>query len=883
MMQSYCEIMSQRHEQEAILLQEQAAQKKQELLAEEQAANPSEPSPVSYFYNADYDNISTPSTTYTIHLTKSATIITNPSEPTLCIYHNHYIFYDGDDDKELFPDEVKRIQQILEKTSFDAITPDFPITNSLSIGDEHLSTIPETKSDELIKSSVENLVPTPSESEDLSKNLSDIESECNVPVYDDFTTVFNPLFDADNDFSSSDDKSFSDEDFDSLLEEFSGEPAHIDLIPPGINEAEFDPEEDIHLVEKLLYDNSSPRPPEEFNSEYSDAIIESFSPSPIPVEDSDSLLEDIDLFLTPDDSMPPDIENDDYDSEWDILFLEELLSNDSPSLPGNESFNFDVPSSPRPPAKPSDNDEIKPDTGVLTAKVVGDISEHYVLMTRLLTTQPTLCPVIDTLLPFSSENEDKVHLLSHRGLKAFQLFSESPMMIYGGNISTLDVPYLHFYPPLPAQVWGIEISMDYEASRARGNGYSLNDKKEDKIEHGIGKGVKSQSQQVKDEAETEEILSGQPEAIILQEQAVEEKQELLAEEQAANPSEPSPVSYFYNADYDNISTSSTTYTIHLTKNEVKRIQQILERTSFDAITPDFPIMNSLSMGDEHLSTILETESDELIKSSVENLVPTPSESEDLSKDLPDIESECNVPVCDDFTTVSNPLFDADNDFSSSDDKSFSDEDIISSPKFDSLLEEFSGELAHVDLIPPGINEADFDPEEDIHLVKKLLYDNSSPRPLKEFNFEYSDAIIESFSPSPIPVEDSDSLMEEINLFLTLDDSMPSGIKNGDYDSEGDILFLKELLSNDSPSLPKNESFHFDVPSSPRPPAKPPDDDEIEPDTGVLTAKVVGDISEHYVLMPRLLPTQPTLCPDWPDFEASRARGFRSYVSLELQS
>ncbi|GKD71542.1 hypothetical protein Tco_1325632, partial [Tanacetum coccineum] len=39
----------------------------------------------------------------------------------------------------------------------------------------------------------------------------------------------------------------------------------------------------------------------------------------------------------------------------------------------------------------------------------------------------------------------------------------------------------------------------------------------------------------------------------------------------------------------------------------------------------------------------------------------------------------------------------------------------------------------------------------------------------------------------------------------------------------DILFLEEFLSNDSPSLPENESFHFDIPSSPRPPAKPPDD------------------------------------------------------------
>ncbi|GKG44288.1 hypothetical protein Tco_0485726, partial [Tanacetum coccineum] len=40
--------------------------------------------------------------------------------------------------------------------------------DSLIMEDEHLSTIPETKSDEFIKSSVENLVPTPSESEDVS-------------------------------------------------------------------------------------------------------------------------------------------------------------------------------------------------------------------------------------------------------------------------------------------------------------------------------------------------------------------------------------------------------------------------------------------------------------------------------------------------------------------------------------------------------------------------------------------------------------------------------------------------------------------------------------------------------------------------------------------
>ncbi|GJZ30834.1 hypothetical protein Tco_0575881 [Tanacetum coccineum] len=243
------------------------------------------------------------------------------------------------------------------------------------------------------------------------------------------------------------------------------------MISSEIDEADFDPEEEIRFVEKLLYDNSSPRPPEELNSKNFDVVIKSFSPSPILVEDSDSLMEEIDIFLALDDSIPPSIENDDYDSEGDILFLEELLSNDSLSLPENESFHFDHyydPSSPRPPAKPPDDDgihfDIEPDTGILTAKVVDDISEHYVLMPSILPTHPTRCPVIDTLLPFSSENENKIfnssilasneekspHLFSHRGFKAFQIisdFSESLMMIYGGDSPILDVSFLHFYPP----------------------------------------------------------------------------------------------------------------------------------------------------------------------------------------------------------------------------------------------------------------------------------------------------------------------------------------------------------------------------------------------------------------------------------------------------
>ncbi|GJS09611.1 hypothetical protein Tco_0366407 [Tanacetum coccineum] len=78
--------------------------------------------------------------------------------------------------------------------------------------------------------------------------------------------------------------------------------------------------------------------------------------------------------------------------------------------------------------------------------------------TRFLATHS---PVIDTLLLFSSENEDKsfnhgVLALkeksppssSHRGFKASKLFHQkSLMLIYGEDIPILDVPFIHFYPP----------------------------------------------------------------------------------------------------------------------------------------------------------------------------------------------------------------------------------------------------------------------------------------------------------------------------------------------------------------------------------------------------------------------------------------------------
>nr|GEZ40240.1 hypothetical protein [Tanacetum cinerariifolium] len=233
------------------------------------------------------------------------------------------------------------------------------------------------------------------------------------------------------------------------------------------------------------------------------------------------------------------------------------------------------------------------------------------------------------------------------------------------------------------------------------------------------------------------------------------------------------------------------------------------------------------------------------ESNVENLVPNPSKSKG--------EYECDVPACEVFTTFLNILFDADYDFYSSDDQSLFDEDIpkkiysnplfdeeinsmkidphhfndesdliesmlnhdssiiSSSSKIDSLFDEFGGELILLKSIPPGINEIYCDLEEETHFIKRLLYANSSPHPPEEFVSKNSNAAFESFFPSPIPVKDNDSLMEENDLSFTPDDPMPPGVEENDYDSERDILILDELLSNDSLSLPENKSFHFDIP------------------------------------------------------------------------
>ncbi|GKB50789.1 hypothetical protein Tco_0901542 [Tanacetum coccineum] len=215
-------------------------------------------------------------------------------------------------------------------------------------------------------------------------------------------------------------------------------------------------------------------------------------------------------------------------------------------------------------------------------------------------------------------------------------------------------------------------------------------------------------------------------------------------------------------------------------------------------------------GTSILALLLKTEiGGELIKYSDETLSKSPSESGTIFPDI-EIDDESSHgegrvnPIHNEDldSTLKNDRFDTDSCLL----ESLLNRDTLmaSSPKIDSLFDEFA----------------------------RLLYDNSSPRPPEDFHAN-PNTIIESLPTFPIPVEDSDSLREEIDIFPGPDDSIPLGIESDDYDRKGEI---------NSTSLPEFESFHVDY-----------------PDSGDSTIDVVEDIP---VDVPNILPTHPTLHMDF---------------------
>ncbi|GJS48916.1 hypothetical protein Tco_0599037 [Tanacetum coccineum] len=245
------------------------------------------------------------------------------------------------------------------------------------------------------------------------------------------------------------------------------------------------------------------------------------------------------------------------------------------------------------------------------------------------------------------------------------------------------------------------------------------------------------------------------------------------------------------------------------------------------------------MGDEHLDTI----------SDVEILVPIPSEFEGISDDT------CDVPVRDDSSTFdalndnSEILSNSNDDDTSSDDDDFEDVEYVS-------LEEVN-------------DEKEFDLEDifqiqDVILREKLLNVHRLISNIESLKVNPTpNRVLNSPSPFPIPVVDSDAFFEESDTSLShLDNSLPEFETSSDHTEEtrsgsttthanyslpeyDSFLFEIEpdqegLISIDNSNdplleLPEFESFHFD-PSFSRPPPEPPDVEiclHFEPDAPVI--------------------------------------------------
>ncbi|GJY69509.1 hypothetical protein Tco_0472491 [Tanacetum coccineum] len=282
-----------------------------------------------------------------------------------------------------------------------------------------------------------------------------------------------------------------------------------------------------------------------------------------------------------------------------------------------------------------------------------------------------------------------------------------------------------------------------------------------------------------------------------------------------------------------------------------------------AITPDLSIKeseNSLIMGDEPLSTIPATESDEVIKSSVENLVPIPSEFEGISDDTSD------VPNCD------NNRVNDESDFVES--LVNRDTSIVYSSKIDPILEEFAGELARIAPIPPGIVEADFDPNDDTSSdddsYEDIEYVDATPPNSELVSLEEVEDVIlrDKLSNVYLLISKIEALNDNPTLssFSNSDNSFSDHTEETrsgsttthanyslpEYDS---FLFEIEpdqegLISIDNSNntileFSEFESFHFDL-SVPRPPPESPDVEKcFEPKAEIFTK--TNEKPENYVI------------------------------------
>ncbi|GJX04386.1 hypothetical protein Tco_0190302 [Tanacetum coccineum] len=212
-----------------------------------------------------------------------------------------------------------------------------------------------------------------------------------------------------------------------------------------------------------------------------------------------------------------------------------------------------------------------------------------------------------------------------------------------------------------------------------------------------------------------------------------------------------------------------------------------------AITPvlstEEPV-NSLIMENEHLDTISATESDEFIKSSVEILVPIPSESKGVPK-VCDVPFHDNSPPLDISKDQSEDFSDSNVDSTSTDEDSFSSNDVEYVEASPPNSEPVSSKVMEIVIPEVGRIEDDILLIKDDTLREKLLNVNRLVAKIK--------ALKDNPVPSSVVVTKSTSTFP--NLFLeetnTFDNSLP--------ESET-FCFNLEEPSSGSPTTPSDLSL-----------------------------------------------------------------------------
>nr|GFC02415.1 hypothetical protein [Tanacetum cinerariifolium] len=199
-------------------------------------------------------------------------------------YWKLFVCYDDDDDEER--SEFLDDNIISGLPPFSTITPNEPVLsteepdNSLSMRDEHLDTIPTMKSDEFIKSSVETLILIPSESEGIPEHMCDMPYHDNSLPLDVSKDQFKDLSESNEEFSSTDDDSFS---FDKI-DYVEASPPDSELVSSEVKDIVF-PE-----VGGIKASNDNPIP-------FYDPIISETPPNLTPSGESDFFLEEDMLLL----------------------------------------------------------------------------------------------------------------------------------------------------------------------------------------------------------------------------------------------------------------------------------------------------------------------------------------------------------------------------------------------------------------------------------------------------------------------------------------------------------------------------------------------------------------------------------------------------------